>query len=120
MLIPSVCAFILSRIAGMTGAWIGFAAGETLTLILLGILIRKKSGKAPWKDGAYLLLREDFGAAEILIDGRVVKTVKGGKDKWGQSEVVLVLDEKEAAEHTLEIRVTEEGKKFTVTAVGLQ
>lgn len=61
-----------------------------------------------------------FGAAEILIDGRVVKTVKGGKDKWGQSEVVLVLDEKEAAEHTLEIRVTEEGKAFTVTAIGLQ
>ena len=64
MLIPGLCAFVLSRIAGMTGAWIGFAAGETLTLILLGILIRKKSGKAPWKDGAYLLLREDFGAAE--------------------------------------------------------
>ena len=61
-----------------------------------------------------------FGTAEILIDGRVVKTVKGGKDKWGQSEVVLVLDEKEAAEHTLEIRVTEEGKAFTVTAIGLQ
>ena len=28
--------------------------------------------------------------------------------------------EREAAEHTLEIRVTEEGRKFTVTAVGLQ
>ena len=61
-----------------------------------------------------------FGAAEILIDGRVVMTVKGGEGKWGQSEVVLVLDEKEAAEHTLEIRVTEEGKAFTVTAIGLQ
>ena len=64
MLLPALCAFVMSRIAGLTGAWTGFAAGETLTLLLLGILIRKKSGKAPWKDGAYLLLRDDFGAAE--------------------------------------------------------
>ena len=58
--------------------------------------------------------------AEILIDGKVVRIVRGGNDKWGQSEVALVLDGKEAAEHTLEIRVTEEGKKFTVTAISLQ
>ena len=63
---------------------------------------------------------KDFGAAEILIDGKVVRIVRGGNDKWGQSEVALVLDGKEAAEHTLEIRVTEEGKKFTVTAISLQ
>ncbi len=61
-----------------------------------------------------------FGVAEILVDGRVVKTVRGGEGKWGQSEVVLILDESVPAEHTLEIRVTEEGKKFTVTAIGLQ
>ena len=61
-----------------------------------------------------------FGAAEILIDGKVVRTVRGANDKWGQSEVALVLDQQEAAEHTLEIRVTEEGKKFTVTAISLQ
>ena len=61
-----------------------------------------------------------FGTAEILVDGKVVKTVCGGAGKWGQSEVVLALDDAEADEHTLEIRVTEEGKKFTVTAIGLQ
>ena len=33
---------------------------------------------------------------------------------------VLVLDDKEAAEHVLEIRVKEEGKKGTITAIGLQ
>ncbi len=60
-----------------------------------------------------------FGAAEIFVDGRLVKKVRGGEGKWGQSEVALVLDEREAAEHTLEIRA-EAGKKFTVTAVGLQ
>ncbi|MBR2660299.1 MAG: SGNH/GDSL hydrolase family protein [Clostridia bacterium] len=61
-----------------------------------------------------------FGTAEILIDGKVKRTVRGGDGKWGQSEVILVLDEQEAAEHTLEIRVKEEGKKFTITAIGLQ
>ena len=61
-----------------------------------------------------------FGTAEILVDGKVKKTVKGGKGKWGQSEVVLVFDAKEAQEHTLEIRVTEEGKQFTITAIGVE
>ena len=61
-----------------------------------------------------------FGTAEILVDGQVKLTVKGGEGKWGQSEVVLALDDQEAAEHTLEIRVTEKGKKCTITAIGLQ
>ena len=61
-----------------------------------------------------------YGAADILVDGEKVMTLEGGPGKWGQSEVVLVLDEREAAEHTIEIRVTEEGKRFTVTAVSVQ
>ena len=61
-----------------------------------------------------------FGTVEILVDGKVKKTVKGGQGKWGQSEVVLVFDAREPAEHTLEIRVREEGKKATITAIGLQ
>ncbi len=61
-----------------------------------------------------------FGTVEILVDGRVAQTVKGGSGKWNQSEVVLVLDDQEASEHTLEIRVKEEGKKATITAIGLQ
>ena len=61
-----------------------------------------------------------YGAAEIYVDGKLKMTLQGGAGKWGQSEVVLVLDAKEAAEHTVEIRVTEEGKKFTVTAVSVK
>jgi len=61
-----------------------------------------------------------FGAAEILMDGKTVMTVQGAPDKWGQSEVVLVLDDQEAAEHVLEIRVKDPEKRFTVTAIGLQ
>ena len=69
-----------------------------------------------WKAAA----ENTYGTAEILVDGKVKATLKGGSGKWGQSEVVLVLDETEAAEHTVEIRVVEEGKRFTVTAVSVQ
>ena len=61
-----------------------------------------------------------YGSAEVLVDGVVKTTLKGSSGKWGQSDITLVLDEKEAAEHTIEIRVREEGKRFTVTAVSVQ
>ena len=44
--------------------WLGFAAGELLTLLILGILIRARSGERPWKYGTCLLLKEGFGAEE--------------------------------------------------------
>ena len=69
-----------------------------------------------WKAAA----EDTYGTAEILVDGKVKATLKGGSGKWGQSEVALVLDEKEAGEHTVEIRVVEEGKRFTITAVSIQ
>ena len=69
-----------------------------------------------WKAAA----EDIYGTAEILVDGEVKTTLKGGNGKWGQSEVVLVLDEAEEAEHTVEIRVVEEGKRFTVTAISVR
>ena len=64
MLFPALSAFVFSRIWGMDGAWLFFAAGETLTLLAEGILIRRSGGELPWKNGAFLLLRKDFGAAK--------------------------------------------------------
>ena len=61
-----------------------------------------------------------YGEAEILVDGKAVMTLKGGPGKWNQSEVVLVLDEDEPAEHTVEIRITDRNKKFTVTAIAVK
>ena len=60
-----------------------------------------------------------FGEAEIVVDGQVKRTLKGGSDKWGQSEVILVVDGKESREHTVEIRMAEgsETKRFTITAL---
>ena len=61
---PALSAFAFSRFLGMEGAWLYFAAGELLTLLACGLLIRRISGRRPWEDGAFLLLRKDFGAAE--------------------------------------------------------
>ncbi len=61
-----------------------------------------------------------YGEAIVLVDGKEVMRLKGGNGKWGQSEVVLALDAKEAAEHTVEIRMADSGKKFTITAIAVK
>jgi len=60
-----------------------------------------------------------YGAAEIRVDGKVKRTLSGGAGKWGQSEVVMIFDAREAMEHTVEIVMAEgsEDKKFTVTCI---
>ncbi len=62
-LLPALCAFVFSRFLGLTGAWLFFAGGELLTLALLYPLIRRSCGEKPWNNGAFLLLKPDFGAA---------------------------------------------------------
>lgn len=61
----------------------------------------------------------EFGSAEILVDGEVVMTVSGAGG-WNNPNVVLIIDEEEAAEHTVEIRMAEgqENKVFTVYSFG--
>ena len=62
-----------------------------------------------------------YGRAEVRVDGRTVRVLDGyGADKWGQSEVALCFDAKEAAEHTVEIVMAEDSadKYFTVTCIG--
>ncbi len=60
-----------------------------------------------------------YGTVEVWIDGTKVRTL-GGTGGWGQSEVVLVLDEREEAEHTVEIRPVENNKRFTITAISVR
>ena len=61
---PILAAFVLSRFIHATGAWFGFAVGEILMLLAAGLLILRKTGKKPWEDDAFLLLKRDFGAAK--------------------------------------------------------
>ena len=63
---------------------------------------------------------ERYGTAEILVDGKVKASLRDTPGCWGQSDVALIWDAGEAAEHTVEIRMAEgsENKRFTVTAIG--
>ena len=62
-----------------------------------------------------------FGEAEVYVDGEWKTTLNcfsaGG---WNNNNVVLIIDEKEATEHTVEIRMKEgqEDKTFTILCFG--
>lgn len=63
----------------------------------------------------------DFGKADFYVDGELVASAEGRTEgAWNNCNVLLVLDEKEAAVHTLEIKMAEgsEDKAFTVLAIG--
>ncbi|MBO4415487.1 MAG: SGNH/GDSL hydrolase family protein [Lachnospiraceae bacterium] len=62
-----------------------------------------------------------FGNAAFYIDGELVATAEGHTGgAWNNCNVIMVLDEKEAAEHTLEVKMAEgsEDKAFTILSIG--
>ena len=62
-----------------------------------------------------------FGSAEVYVDGALKMTLNGMiSGGWNNSNVVLILDEEVAGEHTIEIRMVEgqEDKEFTILAFG--
>ena len=64
----------------------------------------------------------NFGTVEILVDGKVVRTVSGKEaGGWNNPYTLVLLNEKEEAEHTLEVRMAEgnEDKEFTILAIGI-
>ena len=60
-----------------------------------------------------------FGTAEVYVDGELAMSLNGAGG-WNNSNVVLLIDEREAAEHVVEIRMAEgqEDKAFTIYAFG--
>ena len=64
----------------------------------------------------------NFGEVEILVDGQVVKTVNGKEaGGWNNPYTLVLLNEDEVGEHTLEVRMASgsEDKEFTILAVGI-
>ena len=64
----------------------------------------------------------NFGEVEILVDGKVVKTVNGKEaGGWNNPYTLVLLNEDEVGEHTLEVRMAagSEDKEFTILAVGI-
>ena len=92
---------------------IGIRKGEVYAL-----LGENGAGKSTLMSILFGTYEPDQG--EILVDGKVVMTLKGGPGKWNQSEIVLPLDEAEAAEHTVEVRMTNAVKRFTITAIAVR
>ncbi len=57
---PALAAFVLSRFLGTTGIWFYFVAGQLITLLVICLYIRCRTRTLPWKNGAFLLLKDDF------------------------------------------------------------
>lgn len=56
------CAWLFSRILGLTGFWIGMVAGQLLTLLVIAILVWRKYGAISFSARAFSYLDADFGA----------------------------------------------------------
>ena len=66
-------------------------------------------------------LSEKFGKAEVYVDGKLFATYDGGaKNGWNNCESRLIIDEKEAKKHTVEVKMAQgdEDKGFTIVAMG--
>ena len=61
-ILPSLAALLLAKTAGTNGIWLYFIIGETLTLGLLLLYVRKKAGGRVSMDSV-MLLSDSFGAS---------------------------------------------------------
>ena len=62
--LPTLAAMLLSRVAGVTGVWLYFVTGETLTLLGVMAYVWRRKGGVTWRAEDILLLRDDFGVPE--------------------------------------------------------
>ncbi|MBO7338941.1 MAG: SGNH/GDSL hydrolase family protein, partial [Lachnospiraceae bacterium] len=63
---------------------------------------------------------KSFGTAEFFIDGSLVKAAEGySGGGWNNCNVLMVLDEDDAAKHTLEVKMAEDSldKAFTILSI---
>ena len=90
----------------------GTAGNEsfTMTLTCKNLMLNYKTSSS-----------QTFGEVEIYVDGTKVSSVNGySAGGWNNCNVILLIDEKEAAEHTVELRMKEgqEKKEFTILSFG--
>ena len=73
-----------------------------------------KEGNAAAKDVVY-------GQAEVYIDGKLLDTYNAAKEGgWNNPAVKVIIDEAEAKDHTVEVKMIsgDENKEFTIVAMG--
>ena len=64
---------------------------------------------------------DEFGSAEIYVDGELVQTVSGKTGGgWNNSVTIRLFADETAADHTIEVKMKQgdEDKKFSILAVG--
>ena len=76
MAFPVLAALILSRFLGTDGVWLSFLFGETLTLIVICAVVRKKAGKFSVSAETFALLPDDFGVSPADTLEMSVKTLE--------------------------------------------
>lgn len=62
-----------------------------------------------------------FGTANLIVDGKVVKTINPLDNGWAHCNPQILIDEEESGEHEVIIRMAEgnQGKKFTILGFGV-
>ena len=84
---PALAAFVFSRFMGTNGAWLYFFLGESLTLLFITALVLFLTRKLPWRDGAALLLKDDYGALPdhlLEMDIHSMRDVTDAAERAGQ------------------------------------
>ena len=69
-------AFILSRFLGVNGVWLGFVCGETLTLIVLSVIVWRHHGDVSLSADAYSMLEPGFAVSDESCFERTVQTIE--------------------------------------------
>ncbi|MBR6872892.1 MAG: ATP-binding protein [Ruminococcus sp.] len=62
--LPALNAFILSRFMGVTGVWLGFVTGETVTLLCITVFVFVKNHRFAVCSESFAMLPEDFGVRD--------------------------------------------------------
>lgn len=79
--------------------------------------IRSKSLILVFKDSG----NQEFGTADIWVDGRLVKTLDPHENNWTHCNAVILYQENENGEHWVEIKMADghENKWFTILGFGV-
>ena len=76
LLFPALFGFVLSRICGITGVWLGYLCGETATLIAFSVVVWKYRGRITLSADAYSMLQPGFGTSAENCLERSVQSVQ--------------------------------------------
>lgn len=127
---PALSAFLLSRIWGVTGTWLGFVCGETAALLSISLAVFIRNKKFAVDTMSFAMLSDEFGSedndcfeASILkLEDVVVVSQKAdefcrriGLDTKASSSIALSIEEmsnnivkhgfKGKKDHSIDIRV---------------